>query len=258
VDSLNSAEELVRKAVDLGQIPRYLYKYRDTAKTKEIVSSNKLWFANSCSFNDPFDSNLSVNPKFTNAELKRYVCNLIESPAERSISIKRFKRNPEEFVRLSASTFNEVKQSLGTLSLSKTHSDILMWSHYADNHSGQVLELDVLSDLEFFSIPLEMNYEIGYRPLKLFKDSKEEALRNLKTKARSWAYEQEVRIVKPYVGLCSIKREALTKIYFGCSGDDQEKQELIELCKNKGLDKTRFYQAYRKHGKFELRFNKIT
>lgn len=258
MNSIDSIQELVRRSVELNKIPRYLYKYRETDRTKNILSSSKFWFANSLSFNDPFDSDLSVDPKFRIVDLKRYIAGLGFDNAQSKDWIKRVKKNPDVFNQLYANSSEQVKKRLGTLSLSKTYRDILMWSHYADNHRGQVLELDVLSDLEFFFVPVEIDYQSSFKPLNYLKDSEGSAMRNLSTKAKSWSYEQEVRIIKKFVGLCSIKKDAITKIYFGCNGSLQDRQDIIRLCEKEGYGKAKFFQANKKYGKFELIFAKIS
>ena len=83
-------------------------------------------------------------------------------------------------------------------------------------------------------------------------------MRNLSTKAKLWSYEEEVRIIKKFVGLCSVNKDAITKIYFGCNGSKKDKKDIMDICNNNHYGKTKFFQANRKYGKFELLFTKIT
>ena len=96
-DSATPIDEIVRKAVDRGKIPRYLYKYRKTEQTKKILESNQFWFANSLSFNDPFDSNLSVDPKFRMSDLRKYITELGFNKNLTDSWFKKVKKNPDIF-----------------------------------------------------------------------------------------------------------------------------------------------------------------
>src|SRR5690606_17830387 len=83
-------------------------------------------------------------------------------------------------------------------SLSKTNDNILMWSHYAKNHTGIVIEFDVLEDIDFFTTPLNVSYQKSYQPLDYFYDRKNAVFRTLSLKSHLWKYEEEVRVVKDH------------------------------------------------------------
>ncbi len=111
---------------------------------------------------------------------------------------------------------NGLLKDVRILSLSKTPHEILMWSHYANNHSGFLLEFDVdkshktnqqlakLETDEFFEeVAKNLFYqEVIYtdkRP-KIQVHKKEEDLSKLVnnlflTKAENWQYEKEARVI---------------------------------------------------------------
>lgn len=91
-----------------------------------------------------------------------------------------------------------------------------MWSHYSDNHKGIVIEFDVLDDTNFFEIPIHVNYQKIYIPLKYYDDPESAVIKTISTKSNLWSYEEEIRIMKTS-GLHSINREAIKLIYFGCN-----------------------------------------
>ena len=78
---------------------------------------------------------------------------------------------------------------------SKSWDDPVLWSHYADSHMGIVLEfeLDVQPDTVF-----EVQYSDQLMPFSEWKHRKDKeeswVPMALSTKARSWSYENEVRI----------------------------------------------------------------
>lgn len=92
--------------------------------------------------------------------------------------------------------------SLGILSLSETPADLLMWAHYAANHTGFVFEFD--DGHPWFWAPRpdgddcgnlrKVNYSDQPSSLNL---SELKATEVFYTKATKWAYEKEWRIIRP-------------------------------------------------------------
>ena len=92
-----------------------------------------------------------------------------------------------------------------------------MWSHYADSHKRVCLTFDIEKDLDFFSIPYEVDYLSHYPKISPFNvPENKEVQMILATKSDEWAYEKEVRIIKnkdntpKFRGAIEFKPEALT------------------------------------------------
>src|SRR5260221_11935201 len=99
--------------------------------------------------------------------------------------------------------YDSFKKSLCVCCFSKNMNEILMWSHYADNHKGVCLEWDF--DVEqkkgsFFEIEYDDNvtildevkrYESGHLNLDIESNGK-----FMKLKFKTWGYEEEIRIIK--------------------------------------------------------------
>lgn len=98
----------------------------------------------------------------------------------------------------------------GILSLTQTNDNITMWSHYAQNHEGFVIEFDPYN--EFFNKKRNDNDSLGYlreirytdkRPnIELISSQKSEteiieyvANHILYTKSQHWSTEKELRLV---------------------------------------------------------------
>lgn len=89
-----------------------------------------------------------------------------------------------------------VRNTWGYLSFSKSWDSPLMWSHYADRHRGVCLEFDGTSGSKPF-------FDVQYSKKRIFKGitiegfsefvSKDNMVELLGTKAKGWEYEQEVR-----------------------------------------------------------------
>ena len=118
-----------------------------------------------------------------------------------------------------SSNREKLNNSFGILSLSEVPDSILMWSHYAGDHKGFVLELDATDPFfdqkAFPNDPLRCIQKVLYeheRPPEAHFESKHwlrtqrDAVRDLfeymagtllLTKSSDWAYEQEWRMVIP-------------------------------------------------------------
>lgn len=116
---------------------------------------------------------------------------------------------------------NESVNQFGIVSLSETHSNLLMWSHYADEHKGICIGFNknFLSQLprkifDEYQItnytPIKVNYN-NKRP-QYFIDDNDKAneirvntLRQLTTKGDNWIYEKEHRCIVPLMWADELK-----------------------------------------------------
>lgn len=90
---------------------------------------------------------------------------------------------------------------MGVCSFSRTWSNPLTWSHYADNHRGIVLGFDVSGPLpEDYLRPVEyLDRPLTLEELKIENGQIEakDWLRILTVKYKPWEYEQEIRVFSP-------------------------------------------------------------
>lgn len=91
-------------------------------------------------------------------------------------------------------TYEELAKSFflfhGVISFTETRSNLLMWSHYADKHSGLVIEFD--TNNKFFENAKRVRYN-NVRPPQINSDDIEELFF---IKSDEWIYEKEFRIVR--------------------------------------------------------------
>lgn len=92
----------------------------------------------------------------------------------------------------------EIDEEVGIFSLTRSHENLLMWAHYADEHRGAVVEIDIAAP-EFVapSVSGQEAREVRYsssRPRLLLED--EVRFEPFFTKSPQWAYEEEYRIVR--------------------------------------------------------------
>lgn len=97
-------------------------------------------------------------------------------------------------------------KNVGVLCLSKNSKNILMWSHYAQNHTGFVLEFKIslipktninqvdMKELVKMLYPFSVTYS-DKRPSLDFDNINSSLQTGLLTKHTGWAYEEEERVI---------------------------------------------------------------
>lgn len=178
-------------------IPTRLYKYKSfSVDSLDLLVSDKLYFANPSSFNDPLDCNPSIKDNINDVDvLKRIVKKLVidNTKMELMEAASKIKYNgPKTLAKIESLGEREAAQILsgiddyllifddditfvindildhikknlmanytsGVLSLAQNYDCPLMWSHYADEHKGFCIGYDV-SDNEHCDIHA-LNYE---------------------------------------------------------------------------------------------------
>ena len=91
-------------------------------RLRQLLTENKVWFAAPSSFNDPFELHA--------------IGNFRDIPDDSDPSVTRLKTDHSVLQHVGL-------QSFGVLSLTRNPINNLMWSHYADEHRGVVLGIDV-------------------------------------------------------------------------------------------------------------------
>ncbi|MDN4607904.1 DUF2971 domain-containing protein [Sporosarcina highlanderae] len=160
-----------------------LYKYSGIDKySLANLSNDTAWFRNAAGFNDPYDSALSIgNRAFYEFQHKDVLVNelskifqtnteeiskiISEFPIEEGVeklleehspigqSVDEFKGKFKKFIketdelleRHSTNISGSYQECVYASCFSEDPLSMLMWSHYADNHKGMVLEYDFLN-----------------------------------------------------------------------------------------------------------------
>ncbi|WP_240496033.1 DUF2971 domain-containing protein [Vibrio parahaemolyticus] len=198
-----------------------LYKYRDVSKfTLEIFLNKQLYFPISRQFNDPFDAQLLPTNFIQELRLLGY-----------QVSGDEFEMH-ESFVK-------DRLYNYGIYSLSRKADDILMWSHYAQSHTGICIGFkeNITHHFKDYDYPIwlyDVVYETEHPFKKVLEDFNTKARFNspnlfanhcslghalletaLTVKHESWRYENEVRVVSEMNGLQSVRPSAIDCVIFG-------------------------------------------
>lgn len=206
---------------DLSQIEavpdRPLYKYLSLAdhqsptwqKRVEELLSGVAFLPSPTDFNDPFDClPVPVTPK-TREEMNSTGAAFIErmvkavedeEPAEMRLFLRLALENmtPEKLHELVRQSIADEMQQLGVFCMAENHTNVLMWSHYANNHRGIALRFETARQAEGGLHPLvKVQYQKGRPQMRRFFEDAPliESVMALCTKADFWAYEQEWRLI---------------------------------------------------------------
>lgn len=149
--------------------------------------------------------------------------------------------------------FDDVKKSIedillfvdksGIFSLSTSPFEELLWSHYANSHSGYCVKYNLEKLIQFENKRREkivVKYE--NRPssytLADFLGAKDVSLvlqKLLGIKSKSWTYESEVRLICDPSGKHEYDYRAVEAIYFGIRAEDSSKRKVMETLSGRGV-----------------------
>ncbi len=110
-----------------------------------------------------------------------------------------------------------------------------MWSHYAANHSGFLLEFNTETS-QFFWRAMEVNYHPNRLCLNLVEHPDATMYtESLRRKAKVWKYEKEWRIIDHQngPGIQRFPPEALTAAFLGCRITPENRNKIMNWCRNK-------------------------
>ncbi len=247
-----------------------LYKYQPyNTQTLDNLKNRRIWFSKPSKFNDPFDCAIHFEVSLHTAEdwevlYKKYADEVTEKEKFEAKYLtngdvnKAFK---DEAIIGLKKAFNErveiMRNQRGVACFSEVVDNILMWAHYADGHRGFCLEFD--TNDEAFSKAHPVLYSDLLPTLNLVsvlvKNSDDNLMDIVTTKASLWAYEKEWRLFhkegdKEY----GLSVNVLTGIYFGCEMPFVHK-EIISLIL--AGSPTKLYEMQKVDGKFKVDFRAV-
>jgi len=233
------------------EVPENFYKYRsaegDSAEfLRKTLTDNELYFPAPYSFNDPFD----CHPYFSFEGDKATIVNSYKKlykkydpglpRAQRRIQAKEAAKSllsKNDYAGAQERTrdyyFNRVQRGIGVFCVTTIPDNILMWSHYANNHKGVCLEFCGLND--FFANAQKVIYQETRPVISAFSGASnlENADGALLTKSNIWRYEQEWRVIMYSAGpgIYKFPGHILKRVIIGANAS-KETVELVTECIN--------------------------
>lgn len=106
----------------------------------------------------------------------------------------------------------DATKRLGVFSLSETNNNILMWAHYADNHTGICIEFNVSQQSSVFHDIQKITYSDKLPHIKRNQNENEVLRQGLLNKTSDWSYEAEWRLISKANKFYPINNEITTVI----------------------------------------------
>ena len=179
--------------------------------------------------NDPFDELPAVDIEFSDEELRKIHPDLSnQSQLEKFKAFLRLQKS-QQSVKAADRLRKGQAEIIGAICLSRVWNSIPMWSYYAREHRGFVVEFDETHRAFLDRFGGNIHPIIyGKRPLIRGPLNCEQPLPHM-TKAPAWAHEKEERILCPLndcapsvtedeqlIYLTAYPREAVTRVLLGC------------------------------------------
>jgi hypothetical protein len=237
---------------NLPQFPKILYKYRVVNEfTIRILSKREIFFSYPKYFNDPFDTAIPVRFDLLNEkEFDEMSITLLQkiSAASKGINLTR-KQATEIYYRDAKGNdkfrqyeyreqmmewqLNHLKTNATIFCLAKHNDNVLMWSHYANQHQGICIGFD--RDYIGFNTGASLGKVEYVKKHPVFKPTEKDEnfyIGQLLAKAKKWSYEKEFRFIFLEANeLFAIQPEGIKEIIFGTRVSEQDKIKIVTLVK---------------------------
>jgi len=261
--------------------PSSLYKYKFLADeekedhVREMFEDHMVWFSKRSDFNDPFEFHFAPSFEATIDEKKEVFVRALrikdpnltdESARAKAFSVSSPAAILEKLEQERLSLFEKrLDEEVGVFSLTEHEDDILMWSHYADEHKGICIGFRPVEEEheKFYYQAHEVIYPKDNSPPRLNfydyrNDPGEWALRCLSTKALHWKYEGEWRLfdVRNGPGKRSIPVGLISSVILGCRIEDCDRTFIMRLASCYPTPVT-IYLARIKSGYYELKMERV-
>lgn len=241
LEDKNISYQQVREFV-FPNIPKRLYRYREFDEYYMNNVSGEVYLSYPCKFNDPFDSAIEIDYlKYTKLFFQRELPN--EFPIGKVEDI--FKNNDvikKEFDKHYQDTYKQFQEYVSIACFTTSFNNRLMWSHYADNHSGFCIEYDMTQDSSIKNAILPVIYdEQRFDCTEVLLDhSPNIAINPVFYKDKVWEYEEEWRTygTKDYFQVYKNPidaRKIISAIYLGAKSEEHSHE--VEEVKKYALDK---------------------
>lgn len=296
---------------------KILYKYRQwNDYTKEIFLEQQIYCPSPPQLNDPFDCKAGLYSH--QIELAKFLMNLhicsftffyllpksTHFPEKKKKEISRYlnknkgdtKKNFDYIqktlleinpyaAKLSTGTeylnlFEKQSTKLGVFSLTEDPLNMLMWSHYGDQHQGlaigfeqiktndlgnedkckQVIYSNSFPIADFTQIEHELSYTLNgnnqMEKIINFNINNPILESTFFHKARCWEYEKEWRLLEPFTGKRPLPGK-IVQIIFGCKCDKSKITDIKKVIKEAISNSIQFYKIETEYNTFNLSLKRI-
>lgn len=231
-----------RQQIASGQLPLDLFKYINISdQLLESLNRSELRFVSPYTFNDPFDSQIKEQTKWTKESIQSVIDKNPQTYTD--LAKKALLANPPDlFGKFFSQALTNSISKIGVTCFSRRPDNLLLWSHYAKGHEGICLKFNITHDPNFFVWTLPMKYPKDYPVLDYVVDSRDLVGKIITTKSIHWKYEEEIRTLQKTSGIFTHNPQCLTEIIFGCKTPPDEINKVRSLLSNPKLSHVKFKQ----------------
>ena len=281
----NTTDEMLINR-EIENTPSILYKYRyfdiDEYHTKSL-SENTIWCTSAKNFNDPFDCALSYDMTGTKQDKIKWARQVIKSEFPRLTDLENMKFAEDKIIEIENDPGRDEwihdyvvetnYNKFGICCIAGNRDNLLMWSHYSQNHTGFCIGL---STTKLFDLQEQLAHEteellefhkveysdsipiINFYEVMLVDDNKEHISPLVTTKSSHWEYEHEYRLIywdKVNQPL-TLLQDTIVEIIVGCRAQERDIQKIIDISQENG-NNISILKAIKEKNQFKLRFEQI-
>lgn len=226
-----------------------------------MLITETAWFAKPSSFNDPFDCGILIDENrmeesIQSAIKEGYAKNGVCAEAIPRHALEINKEDKEAFYNYRESVHSLI-QSKGVFSLSEANDDILMWSHYAENHKGFCIQYSRSPEniLGTEAEPVIYQEELPSLSASAITTRNGGSIDSLwLTKSSHWRYEREWRVLSHKGGTSLNFPCKIDSIIFGLNMNKENRYTIRRIMENRGIT---FKEALKKKNKFGLIISEV-
>jgi hypothetical protein len=290
----------------------YFFKYASFKTAKRVIESKSFRWSSPAKFNDPFDDQVSFvldsDPaefaEHLTASIERIIFSEVAPPvrptslfAELTLQMRSIRDKlpretvleelHEDSVQAAANLHSHIGDFNAAIQeqlchsrvfcVSECHDNVLMWSHYADEHRGVVFKLRCMDEIDN---PLLAARRVSYRDTFMAFPSAEQYALHLTgekpidfgalcwdiafIKHTDWSYEREWRVHVALLNeppgdgytVYSVDPRVFEAVYLGCQMEDEAVVEIVDLVR-RHLPDTKILRGTKSATAFELSFHEI-
>jgi Protein of unknown function (DUF2971) len=267
-------------------------------RVESLLASGELYFPTARQLNDPFESSPHFKiPESPKEAKEKFVADFRERHAQRlGFSKEEIDEKSQELsAKIDSGLFgihvdgviqkwqDKMKSDYPMCCLSATRESILMWSYYAEGHTGICVHFDssnsrILASGSPFQAAQCVHYSEEYPVLQLPLHDLDPVVlhsRAFITKSTHWDHEKEYRLVNLLAGSGDSKRRIFDDLFkwaepqlaivrpshivgvtIGASMPETEIENILRICHDRPA-RTPVWRAKRSDDRFELRFEKL-
>lgn len=232
-----------------------LYKYQSyNVNSISSLIHKTIWAAKPTTFNDPFDCAVSLYPELDGTTLIKLLIDsvdqFVDDDDEKEVTLTTLQSalddpdsldtSDERFTDM-VNTLRDINEEaikhIGVVSLSAIEDNMLMWSHYAQQHQGFCIEFNRDKNNSLGSkktLPVRYTHKLPQFRLEDLIGSTGKERRDILhsmvlSKALDWSYEQEWRYLSECGDVPISLNSKITAIIFGARMSQAHKDTIIEV-----------------------------